>query len=146
MELFFSKYWNFDTFYKFLTFFFLFCLFFPTRHIFFCSQAYKIGQYSDFTAFSIYLSDTFLILLAFFAIFRHGYEFFRQVGNLKWLALWLLIIFAIHLDPKDPGPLYWAAKWLEFLVAYGTAATLLAQKPLKDYFLRTFVGLSTIQA
>lgn len=50
-------------------------IFFPVRHVFFSDTAYITGAYSDFTSFSIYLTD-FLV----FAIF---YYFFRKINNFE---------------------------------------------------------------
>ncbi len=54
--------------FKITLFLFILSLFFPIRHVFLTKEAYLTGQYSDFTSFSLYLSDILLFTTCFLLI------------------------------------------------------------------------------
>lgn len=142
MEQFSSKFLNISFLVKILLVLFLFSIFFPIRHVFFNSFAYKLGQYSDFTSFSLYLSDILLFLLTLATFFPLGRRFHVEKPIL-FLFLWIIVIFLSH---YSTGEWYYLAKWTELIVAYGTFKCLFENFPVKSLFLKTFVVLSSIQA
>lgn len=131
---------------KTLLFLFLFSLFFPIRHVFFNKYAYSIGQYLDFTSFSLYLSDILIVLLALYAVFNQKQAFFKSILPLKWLILWILLVGAIFLPKNPTTDSYFLLKWLEFFVAYGTILILAQKIPIKLWLFRVFLGFTTIQS
>jgi O-antigen ligase len=142
MEQTLAKYLKVRSILKILTIFFLFSLFFPIRHVFFNSFAFKLGQYSDFSSFSLYLSDILLFLLAI-VVFSSKASRFHVEKSLVFLIFWLIIIFLTHFSSNG---WYYLAKWAEFIVAYATIQALFKDFGLKRLFLKTFVIFSTIQS
>ncbi len=67
----------------------IFTIFFPVRYVFYTNLSYYTGAYSDFTSFSLYISDI-IILIFFFFNWKRFYEnnivyFLVILGS--WLAL-----------------------------------------------------------
>lgn len=144
-------------------FFFLFILslFFPIRHVFFTKEAYLTGQYSDFTSFSLYLSDILLFILFILLILPRGIEFFPKIKQLSinsalrlpttyypLLAISPLILdLILHFSSNS---LYWTLKWVELIVAYGTVRAVIREKGkeirIKQIFFRFFSILCGVQS
>jgi O-antigen ligase len=94
---------------------FLFTLFFPIRYVFYSDVSYATGAYSDFTSFSLYLSDL-LIILFFIINWRRFYNnkilyFFAIFG------LWL-IISILRSTGYLPLELYFLAKFDELFIVF----------------------------
>jgi O-antigen ligase len=142
MKHFLSKYLKKQGFLQILLILFLFSLFFPIRHVFFNSFAYRIGEYSDFTSFSLYLSDILLVLLTILT-FSSKISAFHVEKPIIYLFIWVLIVFATHYS--TPG-WYYLARWTEFLVAYGTIRALFKDFGLKSLFFGTFIAFSSLQS
>lgn len=67
--------------------FFVISLFFPIRYVFPTSESYITGLYSDFTSFSLYLSDIFLFIAFFFILWYNYKSFVDSIVNCKWLIV-----------------------------------------------------------
>lgn len=121
---------------------FLCSLFFPLRKVFFTNSAYLTGAYSDFTSFSLYLSDI-LLFMTFVGILisRGGARELAHhvVKNLKWLIFWLILGFLWHFKSNNSLNWYFLLKYAELIVAYGTTVYLLKNFPIKTIFLKIFV-------
>ena len=129
---------------------FVFSLFFPIRHTFFSSQAYLTGAYSDFTSFSLYLSDILLFLLVLAVIIPRGREFFRSIVNCKLsivcFIIWLILGFLWNYKGNTSLNIWFFIKFLELIVAYGTFKVLFQENGLKMTFFKTFVSLASLQS
>ncbi len=131
---------------------FLFSIFFPIRYVFPTSESYITGLYSDFTTFSLYLSDIFLFI-AFFFILWYNYKYFIEfIVNCKLLvALWIWLILAIFIfNPHISGLNFWSFfKFFELIVvAYGTIKAIFNYQfsISKSWFLGMFILLGTVQS
>lgn len=106
---------------------FIFSVFFPIRHVFLTEYSYKLGQYSDFTSFSLYLSDI-LVFFGFLCILLQKYLINKQKKqNFPIFSLFVIFIFWLilnlfyHHQTISALNIYFFSKWLEFvIVAYGT--------------------------
>lgn len=126
-------------------FLFILSLFFPIRHVFFSDQAFITGAYSDFTSYSLYLSDIF-ILTTWILILPRGENFYHVVEKLKYLIFWLVLAVFWFLLKNEPINWYFNLKILELIVAYGTTLVLFKEKAFKFRTILTIVALSSIQA
>ncbi len=144
---------------KFLVFLFLGGLFFPIRHVFLTSNAFLTGGYSDFTSFSLYLSDIIVLMLFFGLIISRGREFWsklreNQSKNLSLLpclifllsVFWLILGFFQHFDLNIRLNSYFFIKWLELAVSYGTLRILFPENGLKIVFFRFFAWFCALQS
>jgi len=128
-------------------------IFFPIRHVFLTKEAYLTGNYSDFTSFSLYISDI-LIFITAIAVFlpRGGRIFWLRIKDkglripIIWLILAIFIIFFIHFGLNIRLNVYLLAKWLELIVAYGTFKVLFDQNSLKNLFLKLFAWLCGLES
>ena len=125
---------------------FIFTLFFPIRHVFLTNEAYFTGTYSDFTSFSLYLSDIIIFALAVIVFLPRGGGFYHVVGTLKWLILWIILGFIVHFSLNTRFSAYFLIKWVELIVAYGTFVVLFKENPLKQLFLKLFVYFCALQS
>lgn len=126
-------------------FLFILSLFFPIRHVFFSQNAYIIGAYSDFTSYSLYLSDIFIITTLILILPRGG-SFYHVVGKLKYLILWLILAAFWFIIKNEPINWYFNLKILELIVAYGTTVVLFREKAFKFRIILSIGVLSSIQA
>lgn len=146
MEHFFQKSINWLNIGGIFLFLFIFSVFFPIRYVFFSNFSLITGNYSDFTSYSLYLSDILLVLTALFTIIAEPNLWLSYIKKLRWLILWLLAVFIANFSFRHVETLYFMVKLLEMVVAYGTIATIISQKPIKTAVLTFFVCLSAIQS
>lgn len=131
---------------KILAFLFLVSLFFPVRHVFLTPEAYLTGQYSDFTSFSLYLSDILILTTWFLVLMSRGRAFYHVVRPLKWLILVVFLSFIIHFGLNTRLNAFFLAKWLELIVAYGTLVVIIKEFDLKSIILKLFAWLISAQS
>jgi O-antigen ligase len=122
---------------------FLFTLFFPIRYVFYTNSAYATGAYSDFTSFSLYLSD---IIIAIFFIFnwRRFYDnniiyFFAVVG--LWLVLTIL-----RSTGYLPLELYFLFKFDEMFIVFLFFSDIKHLRSGGKIMLWTYLGLLFLQS
>lgn len=130
-------------------FFWLFSLFFPIKYVFPSHFSYQTGLYSDFTSFSLYLSDILLFITWIFVILPRGKVFYHvviQKKPIKWLILWIFVLFFVNLNENWQLSLFFLGKTLELFVAYGTMAVLFKEKLIKTSFFSFFSVLCGIQS
>ncbi len=127
-------------------FLFILSLFFPIRYVFPSNFSLITGIYSDFTSFSLYLSDIFLVFTFIFVLIDSAKLWIFHVKKLKWLVLWLILAFIVSFNANHKETIYYLLKFLELVVAYGTIATILSKKPIKTALLTFFVCLSAFQS
>jgi O-antigen ligase len=137
---------NYNLIVKILFILLIFSLFFPIRHVFLTKEAYFTGNYSDFTSFSLYLSDLLVFLLAVIVILPRGRDFYHVVEKAKWLILAILLVLVTHFTINNRLSAYLLVKWLELIVAYGTLALLFEQNGLKSLFLKLFAWFCTLES
>lgn len=121
---------------KILLFLFLFSLFSPIRHVFFTKTAYITGSYSDFTSFSLYLSDIALLFLII--LFYRRIKLYYNILLPICLTFWLIIQIFILNKPNFNLTTWNILKLIEFIVAYGTFIAIFRENQLKTLFLRIF--------
>ena len=132
--------------------FFIISLFFPIRYVFPTLESFITGLYSDFTSFSLYLSDVFLIIAFFFTLCYNYNNFIKLIVNCKLLVVLLIwLILAIFLfNPHISALNIWSFfKFIELMiVAYGTTRIVFSNKSLvfSNLFIYTFTVLGTIQS
>ncbi len=135
--------------FKIFLFLFLCSLFFPIRKVFFTNSAYLTGTYSDFTSFSLYLSDILLFTTWFFVLTSRGgaREWAHHVvKGSKWLIIWLILAFLWHITSANSLNWYFLLKYAELIVAYGTFAYIFSKFELKHLFLKVFIFFASIQS
>ncbi len=140
---------NSQNYYKILVLLFIlaiFSIFFPVRHVFLTKEAYLIGDYSDFTSFSLYLSDILIFFTALTVFPPRGVNFYHVAKSLKWLILAIFVIFFIHFSLNIRLNAYLLIKWLELIVAYGTFSLLFEQNAIKNLFLKLFAWLCGLES
>ncbi len=121
-------------------------MFFPVRYVFFTKEAVALGIYSDFTSFSLYLSDIFL-LLAFLFILPRGVKVFFKSWYLFLAYLSIIIAFIIKIPHINETNWYFLIKFTEFFfVAYGTSRFLLQNTNFKGKIIKIFVILGSLQS
>ena len=133
-------------------------LFFPIRHVFLTSEAYLTGQYSDFTSFSLYLSDILIFTTWFLLIISRdgktclkikGFFLYPKPYTLNpilWLILLLFLGFVVNFGLNTRLNWYLLVKWLELIVAYGTLVVIIKEFGLKSTLLKLFAWLCSLQA
>ncbi len=137
-----------------LLFLFILSLFFPIRHVFLTFQAYLTGQYSDFTSFSLYLSDILLFTTCFLLFLPRGRGVLAKIKgfSLGWLPttlliIWLILGLILHFSSST---LFWTLKWLEFIVTYGTVKLVISEKGIENRIGQSlaaiFVSISATQS
>jgi hypothetical protein len=135
-----------DKFLKIWLILFTFSLFFPIHHTFISKESFLTGDYSDFTSFTLYLSEIFIFVGCFFIILPRGREFFNNIKSLKWLILAVFLCFILHFGLNIRFSLYLLVKWLELIVAYGTFRIVFDVYELKSLFLKLFSWLTGLQS
>lgn len=131
---------------KYFFFLFIIALVFPVRYVFPTSFSFQTGAYSDFTSVSLYLSDIFLLIAFIFLIATKGKEFVNSLKKVSLLFFWLILAIFWHIKEFTPLNLYFFAKFLELIVAYGTIFVLFKNFSLRKPFFTVFAALGTIQA
>jgi O-antigen ligase len=131
--------------------FFLFIgsLFFPIRYVFFTNSAFQTGAYSDFTSFSLYLSDILLFLLFLSIIVPRGKEFIAIVKSqlsIAFFIFWLILAIIWHFNTFSSLNWYFLLKYAELIVAYGTISVLFKDLSIKKAFFWLFASLTGVQS
>jgi O-antigen ligase len=146
-----SQYYN--RFLKIWLILFTFSIFFPIRNVFLTPEALLTGNYSDFTSFSLYLSDILVILGLLFILIPRGIKEFKLKiidFSLKnpffWLTIAVLLTFLIHFGLNMRLNVYLLLKWIGLIVAYGTFRVLFDSNELKLIFFRLFAWLAGVQS
>lgn len=127
-------------------FLFLISLFFPIRHVFLGKSSFETGVYSDFSTISLYLSDIFILTTWCWLILPRGREFYHVVKTLKWLILWVFLVFLMNFEKNWSLNLFFLGKILELIVAYGTIVILFRETSIKKPFLWFFTILTSLQS
>jgi len=92
-------------------------LFFPLRHVFYSNSAYWTGSYSDFTSFSLYLSDILAIGL-FLVNLRHVVATIRRHWLIGLLLGWIILATILNSRHLLSLNFYFIAKFIEFFLVY----------------------------
>lgn len=130
-------------------FFWVFSLFFPIKYVFPSHFSYQTGLFSDFTSFSLYLSDILLTITWLWILIPRGKEFYHVVitkNPVKWLILWVMVVFLANFNQNWPLSLFFVGKTLEIIVAYGTIAVIIKETGVKYRLLSIFVALAGVQS
>lgn len=130
---------------KIFLFLWLISLFFPIHYTFLNRTSLATGSFSDFTSISLYLSDILLFVTWIFILPR-GKSFYHVVKPLKYLIFWVFLAFLANLGSNWPQNLFFLAKFIELVVAYGTISIIFKETSVKTAFLSLFVALATIQS
>jgi O-antigen ligase len=127
-----------------LGFLLIFSLFFPIRYVILAPIAFKTGAYSDFTSFSLYLSD--IIILALFCLnIGSIYQRLRRHHVILGLICWIFLAFLLqHVWPLSLN-YYFFARFLELIVVYLIFSGIVPPLPTKT-LIYSFVGLGTFQS
>ena len=129
-------------------FLFIITLFLPIRKVFFSNSAYQTGAYSDFTSFSLYLSDILLLttcLLIFLPRGENIKSFYHVVRKPITLILWVILALFLNSQRTSSLNLYFLLKYAELIVAYGTTVLIFRDRSLFPKIGWLFVSLSTIE-
>lgn len=133
-------------------------LFFPIRHVFLTPEAYLTGQYSDFTSFSLYLSDILILTTWFLLLISRGKYFWLKIKGfflspkpytlnpILWLIFVIFLGFITHFGLNTRLNVFFLAKWLELIVAYGTLVVILKELRLKALVLKLFAWFTAFEA
>jgi hypothetical protein len=125
-----------------LYFFLIFSVFFPLRKVFITDSSFLTGSYSDFTTFSLYLSDILIIIL-FFSIFPTCWRVFRKNIYVSLLTLLLLGLLIVKIDTLSPYSFYFEGRLtiLVFLYLIFSYSKIKVRSSIK-----VFVGLAAVQS
>ncbi len=125
---------------------FLIFVFFPVRFTFPTPQAYTLGIYSDFTSFSLYLSDI-LLLLSFLFILPRGITTLKTSKFVLLAYLWGIVTIISFFPHISATNWYFFAKFTQILiVAYGTTSDLFKNRQFKAQIIELFFILGTFQS
>ena len=130
-------------------FLFTLSLFFPIRKVFLVNSAYQTGAYSDFTSFSLYLSDILLFATLFLLFLPRGEglsRFYHVVRKPGIRLIWLIIGLFWHFQSNNSLNYYFLLKYAELVVAYGTTVLIFQNKKLFPYFVWVFTLFSSFEA
>ena len=100
---------------KVLIFLLIFTLPFQKRHIFFDISPNLNGQFSEYLAISLYVSDLILIITIFFALF---FQNLYKKTNKYWVFALIalnILISVLFISPRGENTTYYALKSLEWL-------------------------------
>lgn len=143
-----------------LFFGYTFTLFFPIRNVFITPEATLTGTYSDFTSFSLYLSDILLLLIIIavwlprlaFALNKPIIRKFNLnperylLPPFTWLIFLILISFFYNFTLFKRLNLIFLINTLKLIVAYGTLRVMFAKHEIKSIFIRLFTCFSGLQS
>lgn len=127
-----------------LLFLLLFFSFFATRHVFLTNFSYITGQHSDFTTFSLYISDFLIIGLALYAAILGKYKSINKRYFFCFSAL-LGLALLFHLRGILPFNIYFLIKLVEMYVLYETIKALIDDE-LLVFIIRAFVIFALIES
>lgn len=126
-------------------FVFLGLIFFPIRHVILGQNAFLTGAYSDFTTYSLYLSD-FLIVGAFIiGLFSLKKGIFSSQYSQFLLLIWAGISAFLNFNSFQGLILYFLSRLVLLIVLHETIKYLINKTNFK-LFLQVFVGFSAIQS
>lgn len=137
---------------KWLVFALFLFIFFPVRKVLISQSSYLTGEYSDFTTFSLYLSDILLIITAFLLFLPKLIDFLplnkAKIEVLTQRALkipvtvillaLILITFFYNLTLFKALNLIFLINTLKLFVAYGTFYYLFKHAEQRLFFVRVF--------
>lgn len=128
---------------KTLIFLLVFSLFSPIRHIFEGQNAYILGYYSDFTSYSLYLSDILIVVLLGYAMIIKR-PLFKL--NKSIVALFIIIFLSIlaNFNGNLSLQLQFFSKFIELLALYFIFSLIYDQK-LINWFIKIFIAFSLVQ-
>lgn len=130
-------------------FLFLISLFFPLRLVLLTNSAYQTGAYSDFTSFSLYLSDILLFTTWCVLFLPRGEgikDFYHVVKKPGILLLWLILAILWNNNNLLRLNYYFLLKYAELIVAYGTVILILKNGFKYTYLYWLFGLLGAIQS
>lgn len=121
---------------------FLFSLFFPIRYVFLSPSSYLTGNYSDFTSFSLYLSDILLFIAFFLTLWLNKNNILSVIRGQMSIVIfifWLILALFLAKNLISGLNIYYFIKFFEFtIVAYGTTYITFSKFDLKLSFFRIF--------
>jgi O-antigen ligase len=123
---------------------FLFTLFFPVRYVFLSQNSFLTGIYSDFTSFSIYLTDFVFIFLSYLSL-KVQKKPILKADYLKMFILWLFFTILANLSHFIGLQIYYFSRFLQAIVLHETIANLWHYS-FRSYFFGLFVTFSFTQA
>lgn len=91
-------------------------LFLPIRYVFQTYESNILGQFSDFTSFSLYLSDFLLLSLMLIGILQGWFKF----SNIPFLisSAIIIILFISQIREISSFNLFWLFKFTEFFLLF----------------------------
>lgn len=130
-------------------FLFLISLFFPLRLVLLSNSAYQTGAYSDFTSFSLYLSDILLLTTWWMLFLPRGEsltDFYHVVRKPLVLILWLILGIFLSFKSSISLNYYFLLKYAELIVAYGTSVIIFKQGFKASYLYWLFACLGAFES
>jgi O-antigen ligase len=124
-----------------LYFLLLLSLFFPLRHVFYSNSAFQTGSYSDFTSFSLYLSD--LCILGLLGLSWQSLKS-RVHHVVFWLATWIWLIFVLNLPNLSSLNLYFLTRFLLLVLFYFLVVS--DKKFPINTLIKWFIALSALES
>ncbi len=119
-------------------------LFFPFRKTFITTQSYVLGEFSDFTTISLYLSDILLLVLFLVLIFKYKAKI-HPSKLIACIILYIILAFFASLSLNLVFLAYFSLKLIELIVLHETVKTYFSLYPQKIVtFFKVFVGLAII--
>lgn len=119
-------------------------IFFPVRYVFPSDFSLKLGLYSDFTSFSLYLSDIVIILL-FFLNIRVIWGQIKERPLIIALLVGVIISLLLHAADWLPYNVYFAGRLLLLLTLYLAVANKMNWMTQKGLAL-LFAALGALQS
>lgn len=100
----------------------LFSIFFPIKYTFITSSSFLLGHYSDFTSFSLYLSDLLIILGFVYTLLRKntGWNTLRQTSNFRVLVLCIAFFLFSALNKANSIGWFYFGRLFLLIVLHGT--------------------------
>ncbi len=120
---------------------FILSLFFSVRRVFFSDAAYLTGAYSDFTSFSLYLSDILLFLLV---LFNAKSIFTRKTTIILLLIVSLLALEMLFQHEFRSLRIYFSVKIIELVFVFFLFQIKAVSTNFKK-LIPLFVGLGAVQ-
>ncbi len=132
-----------DQFQKILLGVLIFSLFFPIRKVVLTNFSHVTGQFSDFTTFSLYLSDILILIIGVYSYF-YDRKAILDRRYLNAVLTIVLITILLNLSQILPFNLYFLAKIIELYILYESIRRLLTPA-LGKFSIKLFVWLASIQ-